>query len=118
MLEIELAVLDGLNETRKRRFRWLAQARLSLAQSVAESLCFGVAEVPALDDQLSVIETALLNLVPDLGMAAELAAEYAVRDASLIHGRGAPPTDLDCSVCSGRYGGIDAILARVPAPHE
>lgn len=117
MLEIELSVLASLTEPRQRRFTWLARARLGVAQHIAESICFGVAEVPVLDRQLQLTEEALLNLVPDLDAAAELAAEYAVRDASLIHLRGEPPADFACSVCSGRYG-LDEILARVPAPIE
>lgn len=114
MLEIELAVLASLGETRAKRFTWLAQARLGVAQHIAESICFGVAEIPVLDRQLQLTEQALLNLVVDLDVAAELAAEYAVRDAALIHMRGAPPAEFPCSVCSGRFS-LDEVLSRVPA---
>lgn len=117
MLEIELAVLASLSDTRKRRFTWLSQARLSLSQNLAEAICFGVVEIPQLDRQMAATELALLNLVPDLDQAVELAAEYAVRDAALIHGRGEPPAGFDCAVCSGRYS-IDEILKRAPAPIE
>lgn len=112
MLEIELAALANLNHRRRRRFTWLSQARLGIAQHIAESVCFGV-DVPSLDRHLQLTEEALLNMVPDLDLAAELAAEYAVRDAALIHMRGAPPADFACSVCSGRYN-LDEVLSRIP----
>lgn len=117
MLEIERAILAGLNERRQKRFTWLAKARFGTAQHVAESICIGVSEVPVLDRQLQLLEEALMSLVPDLDTAAELAAEYAVRDASLIHLRGEPPADFACSVCSGQYS-LDVVLGRVLAPTE
>jgi hypothetical protein len=115
MLEIELAILAELNESRQKRFTWLSQARHSIAQQVAESMCFGVPDMPNLDRQLQVLEEALMNLVRDLDTAAELAAEYAVRDAALIHLRGEPPADFACSVCSGQFS-LEVVLGRIPEP--
>lgn len=114
MLEIELAALASLNDRSRRRFTWLTQARLGVAQHIAESVCFGVGEVPALDRHLQLTEETLLNMVSDLDLAAEIAAEYAVRDAAMIHGRGAPPADFPCSVCSGAYS-LDQVLSRIPS---
>ncbi|MBD3926098.1 hypothetical protein IEZ26_15850 [Nocardioides cavernae] len=114
MLDLEQQVLALLTGARGRRFTWLAQQRLVLAETVAQTDCFGVTEAPSLDQQVELVEETLLNMVPDLDLAAELAAEYAIRDAALIHGRGEPPAGFDCSVCSGRFG-IHELLARIPA---
>lgn len=117
MLDLEQQALTRLTKARQLRFTWLAQQRLHLAQTVAETMCFGVSELPALDRQVDLVEEALLNLVPDPGHAAELAAEYAVRDAHLMHRRGKPPADFACNVCSGRYS-LEVALSGISSPNE
>lgn len=118
MLELERRVHDLLTGTRQRRFTRLTQNRSYLARTVAELGCWGVWDVPALDRQLHLTEEALLGLVGDPQLAATLSAEWAVRDAALIHSRDEAPVGFDCCVCrSGRYG-LDEILARLPEPIE
>lgn len=117
MLDLEKQALTRLTKARHQRFTWLCQQRLHLAQTVAETMCFGVSELPALDRQVELVEEALLNLVPDPGLAAELAAEYAVRDAQLMHRRNRPPAGFACTVCSGQYS-LEMALSRIPSPTE
>lgn len=118
MLELERQVHDLLTASRQRRFRWLVQNRNHLARIIAELGCWGLWDVPALDRQLQLTEEAITGLTDDHRLAASLSAEWAVRDAGLIHSRAEAPTGFDCSVCRlGRYG-IDVILARLPEPIE
>lgn len=114
MIELERRVHDLLTPARQRRFGWLVQNRGYLARIIAELCCWGLWDVPALDRQLQLTEEALLGLVDDPRDAATLSAEWAVRDAALIHSRDEAPAGFDCCVCrSGRYG-VDEILARLP----
>lgn len=118
MLELEQRAHDALTAPRQRRFAWLVQNRDHIAQIIAELGCWGLWDLPALDRQLQLTEEAISGLIEDPRLAVELNAEYAVRDASLIHTRGVSPTGFDCVVCrTGRYG-IDEILARLPEPIE
>lgn len=116
MFDLEKQVADQLTGTRRRRFDWLAENRQYVAYIIAEMACWGVHDLPALDRQLVLCEDAINALIEDPRLAAALSAEYAVRDAALLHPRGRPPEGLDCVVCrTGGYS-IDDVLHRLPQP--
>lgn len=116
MFDLEKQAHDQLTGARHRRFEWLTANRQYVANIIAEMACWGIFDLPALDRQLVLFEEAISTLVTDPQLTAALSAEYAVRDAALLHPRGRPPEGFDCVVCrTGGYS-IDDVLDRLPQP--
>lgn len=118
MFDSEQQIHDSLTSpARQRRFEWLITNRQRLALIIAELGCWGIWDVPAMDRQLGLLETAIYEFVADdPETAVALSTEYVVRDSALIHGRGNAP--FDCAVCKHGAYGLGDILARLPAEIE
>ena len=73
-------------------------ARNAAARTIAEVSCWGFMETARLDRQVLLFERGIENLINDPLQAAQLAADWALRDSEMIH---APGTTDWCSVCTG-----------------
>lgn len=114
MIDAELQAHSALPPTKRHRFEFLLNMRNQLARTSAELCCWGVFDTPAVDRHLVLLEDALTNMIEDVRLAATLAAEWAVRDAALLHHTG---TADWCSVCThGGYGIEDLLGTLAPVP--
>lgn len=116
MLDVEVQACEALPPAKRDRFRFLLNMRAALARTSGELFCWGVGfnDTPMIDQQLVLLEDALLNLVGDVRLAATLSAEWAAYDASLLHHTGAAKDW--CAVCQhGGYGIGDLLGSLSPA---
>lgn len=95
---LELQARDALPAAKQARFDFLLDARNAAARTIAEVSCWGFMETARLDRQVLLFERGIENLINDPLQAAQLAADWALRDSEMIH---APGTTDWCSVCTG-----------------
>lgn len=97
MHDVELRARDALSPSKRDRFEFLLQMRRGLARTSAEMSCWGVGNTTMLDQQLVLVEDALIRMLGDARLAATLSARWTADDNDLLHQPGAAPEW--CAVC-------------------
>lgn len=115
MLSVEMQAHRAVPPAKRDRFEFLLSMRSALARTSAEMSCWGVGTTPMIDRQLVLVEDALTALIVDVHIAATLSAQWAAKDAKLLHQSGTAPEW--CAVCQhGGYGLEDTLRTLGPVP--